>query len=46
VSETKVTSQTGKQVQMPTPNKEVMESVRASKPGLPYSGAPGHKMPR
>ncbi|HYW86223.1 MAG TPA: hypothetical protein VFB50_00525 [Chloroflexota bacterium] len=46
MAETKVTSQTGNQVQMPTPNKEVMNAVRASKPGLPYTGAPGHKMPR
>lgn len=46
MAETKVSSQAGKQVRMPETSKEVMESVRASKPGLPYSGSPGHKMPR
>jgi hypothetical protein len=46
MAETKVTSQAGNQVQMPTPNKPVEDCVRASKPGLPYTGSPGHKMPR
>jgi hypothetical protein len=46
VSETKVTSQTGNQVQMPQPPNPVINANRASKPGLPYTGAPGHKMPR
>lgn len=46
MSETKSSSQAGNQVQMPSPPKEVMQSVRASKPGKPYSGSPGHKMPR
>lgn len=46
MAETKVSSQAGKQVRMPDVNKAVEDNVRASKPGLPYSGAPSHKMPR
>lgn len=46
MAETKSTSQAGKQVRMPDPPKEVLPSVRANKPGKPYSGTPGHKMPR
>lgn len=46
MSESKVSAQSGKEPKPPALPKPIMESVRASKPGLPYSGAPGHSMPR
>jgi len=46
VAETKVTSQAGNEVKMEQPPTPVIQANRASKPGLPYTGSPGHKMPR
>jgi hypothetical protein len=45
MAETKVSAQAGNEVQMPTPQKPVEPAVRACKPGLPYTGSPGHSMP-
>jgi hypothetical protein len=46
MAETKVAAQAGNLVKMETPPTPVIQANRASKPGLPYTGAPGHKMPR
>lgn len=45
--ETRVSSQSGAQVKpMKAPKSTIDSAMRASKPGKPYTGAPGHSLPR